>query len=224
MKRFANSPLWNRSLLILTWDEHGGFYDHAIPQGAPPPGDTVPGAAHNKYGFTFQQDGGRVPAVAISPLIPRNLIDHRLYDHSSIPATLEDLFGPKPMTQRDAAANKLTPLLSLAIPRGDAPSILPEPAQSGIGGCPPVPYAGVGAMPMAFLARPDPVARPQDSIDDGNLPGVLHSALRSELALAPERKDEILARFQRLKTRADATAYLEEVRLKVSVAKASSTG
>src|SRR2546426_10715794 len=60
---------------------------------------------------SFQQCRGRVPAVAISPLIPRNLIDHRLYDHASIPATLQALFGLNAMTQRDARANNLTPLL-----------------------------------------------------------------------------------------------------------------
>jgi len=218
-----NSPLWNESLLILTWDEPGGFYDHVFPPGAPAPEDTVPGVPHNQFGFTFQQYGGRVPAVAISPLIPRNTIDHRLYDHASIPATLEALFGLSPMTQRDAMANSLTPLLSLASPRGDAPATLPEPAHSGIGGCPPFSCSGGGAMAQSILAQQTPVARPQDSIDEGNLPGVLQSALRSELALAPERRDEIIARFQTLKTREDAMAYLDQVRLKVDAAKASAS-
>ena len=164
-----------------------------------------------------------MPAVAISPLIPRNTIDHRLYDHTSIPATLEALFGLSPMTQRDAMANSLTPLLSLASPRGDAPAALPEPAHSGIGGCPPFSCSGGGAMAQSILAQQTPVARPQDSIDEGNLPGVLQSALRSQLALAPERRDEIIARFQTLKTREDAMAYLDQVRLKVDAAKASAS-
>lgn len=62
--------MWNTSLLIVTWDEHGGFYDHAgaVPGGAPSPGDKVvtPGGV-NKYGFNFQQYGPRVPAVIVSP-------------------------------------------------------------------------------------------------------------------------------------------------------------
>ena len=78
-------------------------------------------------------------------------------------------------------------------------------------------------MAQSILAQQTPVARPQDSIDEGNLPGVLQSALRSELALAPERRDEIIARFQTLKTREDAMAYLDQVRLKVDAAKASAS-
>ena len=87
-----NSPYWNSSVLIITWDEHGGFYDHAIPPGAVAPGDTTSQDKHNQYGFTFQQYGPRVPAVVVSPLVPKNVIDHRLYDHASILATIEGSF------------------------------------------------------------------------------------------------------------------------------------
>src|SRR5579863_6805296 len=101
-----NSPLWESSLLVIVWDEHGGFYDGGAPPApAVAPGDTAPGSEHNQTGFTFEQYGARVPAIVISPRIPKNLIDHRLYDHSSIPATVEALCGLKPLTARDAAAN-----------------------------------------------------------------------------------------------------------------------
>src|SRR5262249_45281499 len=116
------SPHWNNSLLIITWDEHGGFYDHTEPPVAPAPGDTQPGTGHNKYGFTFERYGGRVPAVVISPLIPRNLVDHRTYDHASILATLEAVFHLNPLTARDQAANSLTNLATLASARQDAPA------------------------------------------------------------------------------------------------------
>src|SRR5207245_6630087 len=102
-----NSPIWKKSLLIITWDEHGGFFDHGSPPPAPAPGDTAPGSEHNQYGFTFERYGPRVPAVVISPLIPKNLIDHRLYDHASVPATLESLFGLTALTARDAKAARL---------------------------------------------------------------------------------------------------------------------
>src|SRR4029077_20287583 len=78
------SAIWNDSLLIITWDEHGGFYDHAISTRAGSPGDSSASTEQNEFGFTFEQYGPRVPAVVISPRIPQNLIDHRLYDHSSI--------------------------------------------------------------------------------------------------------------------------------------------
>ena len=101
-----NSPVWNNSLLIITWDEHGGFYDHVFPGAAPAPADGAP-TTFNRHGFTFDLYGPRVPAIVVSPLIPRNQVDHRLYDHASIPATLESLFDIAPLTQRDSNARPL---------------------------------------------------------------------------------------------------------------------
>jgi phospholipase C len=210
-----NSPLWNRSLLLITWDEHGGFFDHVPPPGAIAPGDTQPGDEHNKYGFTFEQLGPRVPAVAISPLIPRNLIDHRLYDHTSIPATLEALFGLTPMTQRDAMANNLMSLLSLTVPRGDTPMVLETPADSQIGGC--EPFSCTAPAATEHL----PPTRPLDSVNKGNLPGFLYSALRWDVALSPpEQRPTAIARFRTVETRADAWHYLNQVRQKITSIKA----
>jgi phospholipase C len=89
-----------------------------VPGGAPAPGDTVvtPGDV-NKFGFTFGQYGPRVPAVVVSPRIPPNLIDHRTYDHASIPATVEKIFAIPPLTQRDRRALDVTSLISLPGPR-----------------------------------------------------------------------------------------------------------
>jgi phospholipase C len=211
-----NSPRWNNSLLIITWDEHGGFYDHAIPPPAVAPGDTE--AAHNQFGFNFELYGPRVPAVIVSPLIPRNLVDHRLYDHASIPATLEALFGLKALTRRDAAANNLTSLLSLSIPRTDAPATLPAPAQSGLTVLPT--FAGPDVL--AGLAEQPPASRPLDTVNDGNLPGVLHAALRNDLDLSPpEQHPQIMARVSSIKTRAEAGRYLQQVKQKVRAAKTS---
>jgi hypothetical protein len=63
--------------------------------------------------FTFEQYGPRVPAVVISAWIPKDVVDHRLYDHSSIPVTLEEFFGLICMTARDNAANAVLQLLLL---------------------------------------------------------------------------------------------------------------
>jgi phospholipase C len=54
-----NSPLWEKSLLIITWGEQEGLLDHAIPPATVAPGDTLPGATHNQSGFTFEQYGPR---------------------------------------------------------------------------------------------------------------------------------------------------------------------
>ena len=187
------SAFWESSLLIITSDEHGGFFDHAIPPDAVAPGDTGLDSTHNKNGFTFEKYGPRVPALVISPLIPRNLIDHRLYDHASVPATLEDLFGLNPLTNRDAAANRLTSLLTLAAPRTDAPAQLPPVASNEV-----APLAAA----MADAAATVSVSRPADSADDGNLPGIVQAALRQDLAVSrPGNRPAIIARVRSIKTR-----------------------
>ena len=204
-----NSALWKNSVLILTWDEHGGFYDHVEPPRAVAPGDTAPTGGHNKYGFTFEQLGPRVPAVVISPWIPRNVVDHRLYDHSSIPASIEKLFGIDPLTDRDRAANPVLPLLSLDAARDDSPTSLPSPA------------SGQGSEMHAMVIPPSTSyeqlapSRPHDSINDGNLPVILQAAMRQDIELSPSgERDSIIAKVATLKTRSDAAAYLAEVSTK----------
>ena len=193
-----NSPHWETSLLIVTWDEHGGFYDHVAPPAATPPGDTEPGSKFNQYNFAFDRYGVRVPAVIVSPLIPANRIDHQLYDHSSIPATIEAAFQLQPLTARDAAANTMLPRLTLDVARSDAPKTLPLPAQPG--------------------AAPPPRQVPpmESTVDRGNLPGFVHIAMRHDIALSPlEQKRAILRRVQAIQTRAQAKQYMDEVRAKV---------
>jgi len=131
-----SSPHWETSALVITYDEHGGFFDHVPPPGmsaAPPvvpPGDPIASDANNHHNFQFDQLGVRVPAVIISPLIPKATIDHTRYDHSSVSRTLCRLFGMKTLTMRDAAANDFLHLFSLATARTDTPLTLPEPANS----------------------------------------------------------------------------------------------
>ena len=204
-----SSPLWPDSILIITWDEHGGFYDHVAPGSTVAPGDQSP---HSKYGFTFEQYGVRVPAIIVSPRIPQNLIDHRIYDHASIPATLEKLFGLAPMTNRDAAANELTPLLSLSAPR-ETPTSLPSPAVSGLGGCAPVNC--FNAVVAAGAAAPMTVARPNDPIDEGSIPATVHVAMQHDMELSPEQTPEIETQVASLKTRGDAARYISEVQAKL---------
>jgi phospholipase C len=199
-----NSPHWETSLLIVTWDEHGGFYDHVTPPRAVAPGDNA-GSKHNKYGFTFEQYGVRVPAVVISPLIPANVIDHRLYDHASVPATLEKLFGLAPLTQRDANANDVTPLLSLSTPRTDAPLRLPDPA--------PRDQTSEDQLRLNFQ-RGESGA--DQTVDIGKLPGFLHIAAKHDLELSsPEQRQAITARVAAIRTRKQAQQYMAEVEAKL---------
>jgi len=209
-----NSPIWNSSLLILTWDEHGGFYDHGMPAAATDPGD-APNSKLNQSGFTFEQYGPRVPAVIVSPLIPAGLIDHRTYDHTSVLATMESLFGLAALTKRDASASTLLSLTSLSSARGDAPTSLPEPAKAP---------AAAMAMDAAQMALPGPPAtRPLESMySDPNMPGFAYLAMRNDLDLSPpQQRASIIARFQGLRTRDDVRQYIEEVRPRIRAARTS---
>jgi phospholipase C len=125
-----NSPCWKRTLLIITYDEHGGCYDHIAPPEAVPPDGNVNVANE----FNFNRYGVRVPAVIISPYVPpgsriaptANPADGKMYpfDHTSIIATVRELFmkGTPPLTQRDAKAPHLLSALSLATPANDGPA------------------------------------------------------------------------------------------------------
>jgi phospholipase C len=116
-----NGPDWEKTLLIITYDEHGGTYDH-VP---PPTGAMAPnilGASR----FDFTRFGVRVPAVIVSPLIPKGTImrapaDGPPFDHTSIIATLRARFGIAALGSRDAVAPSVGSVLTLATPRTDDP-------------------------------------------------------------------------------------------------------
>jgi phospholipase C len=200
------SAIWDTSLLLITWDEHGGFYDHVAPPTAVAPGDSNANDKHNQFGFTFEQYGPRVPAVVVSPLVPKNTIDHRLYDHASIPATIEAVFGVSPLTARDRQANRPHQLLSLAAPRSDAPMTLPSPA---VGPARPVMTMTVPDLDTATASRPD------ETVDQGTLPVILHAALRQDLEMSPGERAQVLKRVESIKTREQARKYLAEVQKKL---------
>jgi phospholipase C len=108
---FAPGELFWRTLLVIVYDEHGGFYDHFPPPGAPPPfGDA-----------RFARYGVRVPALVISPWIPRGYVSDEVFDHASIVRTIRNRFCPDlkygAMGARVDAANDLSTLLQLQSPR-----------------------------------------------------------------------------------------------------------
>jgi phospholipase C len=117
-------PGWNQTLLIITYDEHGGCYDHVAPPGGAVPPDTSVG----EWGFDFTRFGVRVPAVLVSPLIPAGTI-YRVpagsmpIDHTSVLKTIELRWGLPALTARDAAAPDLGGVLTLTTPRTDDPLV-----------------------------------------------------------------------------------------------------
>ncbi|QEA39656.1 phosphoesterase [Pistricoccus aurantiacus] len=200
------SPLWGDSMLIITYDEHGGFYDHLAP-----PSARRTGATGRKFGFTFDQLGPRVPAIVISPRIPRNLIDHRRYEHSTIVSTVIRLFGLKELTSRSSATSDLKPLAMLDVPRSDTPTKLPDPMGGAI----------ARVVEVSFEATV--AEQPDKSIDDdptGRIAATVASGLAQQLEVAPPSEhDSIVARVNALRTRAEALEYLKEVRVLVKAAR-----
>jgi len=192
-----NSPLWEQSMLIIIWDEAGGFFDHVPPPATVPPGDPQADDVTNEHQFAFDQLGPRVPAVVISPLIPKNIVDHRVYDHASVLATIEYAFGLSPLTERDRLAKSLTTLISLQEPRQDTPATLVTPD-------------GYEQPPPLRLDR-NPAHVPDVPID-GPLPGFLYSAVVQDFELrGPSHHDEIRATVASIKTQRDAAIYMDDV-------------
>jgi phospholipase C len=212
-----NSPLWDSSMLIITWDEHGGFYDHAAPPRAIPPGDAAQFDAANQTHFAFDQYGPRVPAVVISPLIPRNFIDHRTYDHASALATVERLFGLQPLTARDRGALDLLSLASLPAPRSDAPTSISLPPATELVHTQTLLDTLEVETPLASRAN-EPVE------NTPNLPGFVYVAGKTDMELKPREAAAALHaagvqnRLGRIRTRGDARDYFEEVRRKTLAA------
>jgi phospholipase C len=116
-----NLPIWQKTLLIITYDEHGGCYDHV----APPENAVAPDNSAGELGFNFTRFGPRVPTVLISPLIPAGTVFRAAgatpFDHTSILATVEKRFGLPNLTKRDAAAPDIGGVLTLKQARQDDP-------------------------------------------------------------------------------------------------------
>lgn len=119
-----NGKGWEKTLLVITFDEHGGCYDHVPPPKAVPPGsEPKPG----EHGFCFDRLGIRVPTILVSPWIPPGHVEHTEFCHTSLIKTVTQRWGLQSLTQRDAAANDLSPVLALDAPRTDRPDIVPLP-------------------------------------------------------------------------------------------------
>lgn len=113
-------PGWPQTLLVITYDEHGGCYDH-VP---PPAGAVPPDNSAGEFGFDFTRFGVRVPAVLVSPLIAAGTVfrvpdGSTPLDHTSILKTVQQRWGLPALTARDAAAPGFGDVLTLATPRSD---------------------------------------------------------------------------------------------------------
>ena len=113
-------PGWSQTLLVITYDEHGGLFDH-VP---PPWGAVAPDSSAGEFGFGFDRFGPRVPTVLVSPLIEAGTVFRvpaggAPLDHTSILKTVEQRWNLAALTARDAAAPGFGDVLTLSTPRTD---------------------------------------------------------------------------------------------------------
>jgi phospholipase C len=105
-----NSPHWNDTLLIVTFDENGGMYDHVVPPmtAAPQPGTlTDPDPyTHQTFSFDFTLLGPRIPALLISPWLSSGIANGQ-YQNTSILRFIQSMIGAAGLTNRDASAPAL---------------------------------------------------------------------------------------------------------------------
>jgi phospholipase C len=121
------SPAWPRTLLIYTYDEHGGYYDHVPPPAAIAP-DSIPpklGPGDARGGYNIY--GPRVPAIVVSPYSKPNAVTNVLHDHTSFLATVEAKWNLPALTYRDANAATVLDFLDLSRPSLLSPPAIIEP-------------------------------------------------------------------------------------------------
>ncbi|HYS92918.1 MAG TPA: alkaline phosphatase family protein, partial [Candidatus Acidoferrales bacterium] len=118
----SNDEIWRSTLFLIVWDEHGGLFDHVRPPRLPY-GDSF---RSTKPKFDFQQLGVRVGAIVVSPYVKPG-VDHTLFEHASIPATVTQQFIGNPGRHapylREKKANTMLPLLADIAPRMDWPGL-----------------------------------------------------------------------------------------------------
>lgn len=122
-----SGPGWKNTLLIWTFDEHGGYYDHVVPPRAIAPDEIRPQVNGGPVYTGFHQYGLRVPCVVVSPWARPNYVSHQVFDHTSICALIETKWNLPALTRRDANAHNLLDMLDFAAPAFQHPPKLKPP-------------------------------------------------------------------------------------------------
>jgi phospholipase C len=148
-----SGPNWRSTMLIWTYDEHGGYYDHVPPPPAVPPDDVPPALKPGDPPGSFDRYGFRVPSGVVSPYAKKNFVSHTIYDHTSILKTVEEKWNLPALTRRDANANSLFDMLDLEKkPAFMKPPKLPAAAN-------PTPKAGCLSSGAGIIPPPSAVTK-----------------------------------------------------------------
>jgi phospholipase C len=207
-----NSPYWSDTMLIITFDEHGGFYDHQSPPATVPTGDDSKYANPN-YSFLFDRLGVRVPGIVVSAYTGKGTIigddpgdASTVFDHSSVLATVEKRFGLEPLTNRDRAANTLEVAINLATPRllpTEAMTALPDPAADAV-------VAGAADPTNIFAAD----AQAPLSANQKTMAAL---ALACDLQITPsDYHAALISNHQKIVEEKDAADYIQKVEGKIA--------
>jgi phospholipase C len=122
-----SSPAWPRTLLIYTYDEHGGYYDHVPPPPAIAPDSIPPRLGPNDAPGGYDIYGPRVPAVVVSPYSKPNAVTNVVHDHTSVLATIEAKWNLPALTYRDANAKTVADFLDVSRAAFLQPPTIAEP-------------------------------------------------------------------------------------------------
>ncbi len=124
----AESDVWEKTLMIVDYDEHGGFFDHVVP----------PKVADDHADTGFDQLGFRVPGIVAGPWAKPGACVHTQFDHTSVLKTIQERFGLEPLTARNAAATALWDCLDLEAmaartphPKATLPVLTIDPSDFG---------------------------------------------------------------------------------------------
>jgi phospholipase C len=128
------SPSWNRTLLIYTYDEHGGYYDHVPPPTAIPPDDIAPDLQPGDPPGGYDLYGVRVPAIVVSPYSRPGGVSDDVHDHTSVLATIEAKWNLPALTNRDANSATVMDFLNLEDAALLHPPTIQAPSASGPSG------------------------------------------------------------------------------------------
>jgi phospholipase C len=141
VRALMRSPAWEHSALFITYDEHGGYYDHVPPPRAIKPDSTPPRLKPDDPPGAFDRYGFRVPLIAVSPYARANYVSRVVQDHTSILRFIEARFVIPAMTARDANALAPFDMFDFAAPPHAAPPAITVP---------PVPTAAIAKCKTIF--------------------------------------------------------------------------